>query len=107
MLKFIKLSAKQKAAFKSWVHAAIATEVVALVDFLKQVHKGLTFKEFLIAGGLALLAPITRQIATVYSTYAIKYPWLKPLAAYLAKHEAKKIASVKSHLNTPIPNTKP
>lgn len=85
-----KFSAKQRLAIKSWAHAAIATEVLALVDFLKNIHTHFTLKEFFIAAGAALLAPITRWIATVYSIYALKYPMLKPIAAYIAKRAKKK-----------------
>lgn len=92
-----KFSAKQKLAIKSWVHAAIATEVLALLDFLKNIHTHFTVKEFFIAAGVALLAPITRRVAALYSTYAIKYPWLKPLAAWIAKRAMKSATVAKAN----------
>lgn len=86
-----KFNAKQRLAIKSWFHAAIATEVLALIDFLKNIHTHFTLKEFFIAAGAALLAPITRWVATVYSLYALKYPMLKPFALWIAKRAAKKL----------------
>jgi len=103
----LKLSAKQKAALKLYVHGFIALEGVAIAQYLASTNGKFDWASFGWTAVGAVALPVTHFIARVYSTYAIKYPWLKPLAAIIAKREAKKIASVKSHLATPIPTTKP
>ena len=75
-----KLTPKQRLAIKSWFHAAVATEVYALVNFAQSYHAHFTLEIFAKAAGAALLAPITRWLVSLYSTYSIKYPWLKPFA---------------------------
>ena len=107
MLNFIKLSAKQKAALKLYIHGFIALETVAIAQYLASTNGKFDWASFGWTAVGAVALPITHFLARIYSTYAIKYPWLKPLAAYLALRAAKQIASAKSHLATPIPTTKP
>ena len=92
-----KFSASQKLALKSWFHAAIATELLALGDFLKNAPTHFTVSMFLKAAAYALLAPMSRFVARKYSEYAIKYPWLKPLASTLAKRAMKSATVVKAN----------
>ena len=87
-----KFNPKQRLAIKSWFHAAIATELFALGDFLTNYTGHFTLTVFLKAAGYALLAPITRWFARFYSKMSILYPWLKPLAAFIAKRASKKFA---------------
>jgi len=107
MLNFIKLSAKQKAALKLYIHGFIALETVAIGQYLASTNGKFDWASFGWTAVGAIAVPVTVKVAKVYSMYAIKYPWLKPLAAILAKRAAKQIASAKSHLATPIPTTKP
>lgn len=88
-----KFSAKQKLAIKSWVHAAIVAEFLVFTNFVNTFNGHFTLRSFLAGLGAALLAPITRWLATLYSVAALKYPMLKPIAAYIAKR-AKKPAPV-------------
>lgn len=88
-----KFSTKQKLAIKSWFHAAIVAEVFAFTYFANTFNGSLTLGTGLRAAAVALLAPITRYGANLYSKLAILYPWLKPIAAYIAKRAAKKVAT--------------
>ena len=85
MKKMLTLTAKQKLALKSWFHALFATEGYALGNFLLTNHASFTSATFFKAAGYALLAPLTRALATEYSALAVKYPWLKPIAYRIAK----------------------
>ena len=102
-----KLSAKQKAALKLYIHGFIALEGVAIAQYLASTNGKFDWASFGWTAVGAIAVPVTHSVARVYSDYAIKYPWLKPLTALLAKRVAKQIASAKSHLVTPIPTTKP
>ena len=102
-----KLSMKQKAAFKLYIHGFIALEGVAIAQYLASVNGKFDWASFGWTAVGAVALPVTHFIARKYSALAVKYPWLKPLAAYLALRAAKQIASAKSHLATPIPTTKP
>ena len=109
MFNFIKLNAKQKAALKLYIHGFIALETVAVGQYLASTNGKFNWASFGWTAVGAIALPVTHWIAKVYSTYAIKYPWLKPLAAFLAKRalKSKVVASAKAHLATPIPTVKP